>query len=270
MRMKLLVFVLVFTVAGTWLTGGNADILIAQAPAHNCDVYGGYLSGNMTSWTKGIEEQEQKYKRSRSSDDLYVLILSKYGYIGYLINLKKNTEVRELISSAEENIEVLAKDKRYTAAASALSGALIAMKISLNPLKATYLGMRSLRHIEESLKIDNKDPTGWVEMGNARYHMPAVVGGSYEESARCFTEAVRLFEANKTSLACNWHYLHALVWLAKSHEGLGDLAEAKVVYERLLSIEPEFQWVKQELYPEIQRKIGVLQGAQINMAESDQ
>jgi tetratricopeptide (TPR) repeat protein len=265
MGMKLLVFV--FAVAGSFLAGGSGYDLMAQAPAHNCDVYGGYLSGNMGSWTRGINEQEQKYIRSRSSDDLYVLILSKYGYIGYLINLKKNTEVRELISSAEENAAVLAKDRRYTASASALSGALIAMKISLNPLKATYLGMRSLRLIEESLKIDNSDPTGWVEMGNARYHMPAVVGGSYKESARCFNEAVRLFEANRTSLACNWHYLHALVWLAKSHEGLGELAEAKVVYERLLSIEPEFQWVKQELYPDIQRRIGAPGGGQIDSPE---
>ncbi|MBM3420409.1 MAG: hypothetical protein FJY11_04660, partial [Bacteroidetes bacterium] len=56
-------------------------------------------------------------------------------------------------------------------------------------------------------------------------------------------------------LQCNWHYLHALVWLAKSHEGLGNLREARKVYEKALGAEPEFQWVKTELYPQLLKRM---------------
>jgi tetratricopeptide (TPR) repeat protein len=225
-------------------------------PVHNCDVYRGFLSGDMNIWIRGITAQEELYRKSRSNDDLFVLILSKYGYIGFIIGMKKSDEARDMLASAEENVEILAKDKAYTARATALRGALIAMRISLNPLKATYLGMRSLRQMEEALKIDSNDPTGWVEMGNARYHMPSVVGGSYKESVRCFSQAITLFEKNPASLKCNWHYLHALVWLAQSHDKLGDLAEAKRIYEKILKIEPEFQWVKRELYPDLIKRAG--------------
>lgn len=226
------------------------------APTHNCNVYRGFLTGDMNVWTKGIAQQEEKYRLSRSSDDLFVLVLSKYGYIGFIIGMKKSDEAREMLSGAEENVEILVKDKAYTARATALRGALIAMRISLNPMKATYLGMRSLRQMEDALKIDDSDPTGWVEMGNARFHMPSVVGGSYKESARCFNQAVTLFEKNPASLACNWHYLHALVWLAQSHDKLGDTAEAKKIYEKILRLEPEFQWVKRELYPDLTKRMG--------------
>jgi tetratricopeptide (TPR) repeat protein len=210
----------------------------------------------MNVWTKGIAQQEEKYRLSRSSDDLFVLILSKYGYIGFIIGMKKSDEAKEMLSSAEDNVEVLVKDRAYTARATALRGALIAMRINLNPMKATYLGMRSLRQMEEALKIDDNEPVGWVEMGNARYHMPSVVGGSYKEAVRCFSQAVLLYEKNPSSLTCNWHYLHALVWLAQSHDKLGDMAEARKIYEKLLQMEPEFQWVKKELYPDLIKRIG--------------
>jgi len=222
---------------------------------HNCEVYRGYLTGDMAIWTGAIRSQEQRYRNSGSSDDLYVLVLSRYGYIAYLINMKRDADVRTNIAVAEAEVEKLSADKRYEATASAIRGALLAMRISLNPLKATYLGMRSLRQIEESLRINPADPAGWVEMGNARYHMPAVVGGSYLEAAKCFSEAVTLFEKDRAMLQCNWHYLHALVWLAKSHEGLGNLREARKVYEKALGAEPEFQWVKTELYPQLLKRM---------------
>ena len=228
----------------------------ASVPLHNCNVYRGFLSGDMGVWTKGIAQQEEKYRLSRSSEDLFVLILSKYGYIGFIIGMKKSEEAKEMLTSAEENVEVLVKDKEYTARATALRGALIAMRISLNPVKATYLGMRSFKQMEEALQIDSNDPTSWVEMGNARYHMPSVVGGSYKEAARCFSQAVILYEKNPANLICNWHYLHALVWLAQSHDKLGDTAEAKKIYEKILRLEPEFQWVKKELYPDLIKRIG--------------
>jgi tetratricopeptide (TPR) repeat protein len=230
-------------------------VISTTGQIHNCDVYQGYLSGEMAVWSKGIAEQEAKYLRSGTNDDLYVLILSKYGYIGYLISMKREGEAKDIISSAEKNTEKMAADPKFEARASALRGALTAMRISLNPIRATYLGMRSLKQIEASLKLDQNDPTGWVEMGNARYHMPSIVGGSFSEAARCFSQAVMLFEKEPSLLKCNWHYLHALVWLAKSYESMDNLQGAKEIYEKLLSIEPGFQWVKKELYPELLNKI---------------
>lgn len=253
MKFALIPLILACICAGVGPRSGHAAV--SRAPAHNCEVYGGYLSGDMEAWTEGIAEQERRHRLSQSGEDLYALILSKYGYIGYLIHLKKKSEAADLIDSAEEDLAVLAGDERFAAPAAALKGALIAMRISIQPLRGVYLGRRSLRLIEEALKLDGEDPAGWVEMGNARYHMPSVVGGSRREAARCFSEAVRLFERDGSALRCNWYYLHAQVWLAKSREGLGDLVAAKTIYERLLALEPEFQWVKNELYPDLLKRM---------------
>jgi len=237
--------------------------LAAQAPNslplnHNCTVYRGFLAGDAAVWKQGIAEQEAIYLKTRDNSDLYVLILSKYGYIGFIIGLKKEEEAKEVIESAEKDVEILASDKRFSARVSAMSGALIAMKISLAPMKAPYLGMKSLRYIEESVEADSNDPAGWVEMGNARFHMPSMFGGSYEEAVKAFSTAVALFEKSSGEMKCNWHYLHALVWLARSNENLNQFEEAKVIYEKILQIEPECLWVKMELYPALLRKRAIL------------
>ena len=159
-----------------------------------------------------------------------------------------------MLFRSESDVAVLAKDKQYASSALAMEGGLIAIKMSLNPMKAPFLGMKSLRLIEESIEADANNPAGWVEMGNAKFHMPSVVGGSYKEAVEKYTRAVTLLETEKAELKCNWYYLHALVWLAQSHENNGNIAEAKIIYEKLLMIEPEFQWVKLELYPALLKK----------------
>ncbi len=224
-------------------------------PQQNCTFYNGYLAGDIDLLVRGIAEQERRYRASGSSDDLYVLIVSRYGYIGYLLSVDNNREARRVLDAARENLEVLQGDDAFRARATAMEGALTAMRIALNPLRATYLGRRSMRLMEEALTINSSEPVAWVEMGNGRYHAPRLAGGSKEEAVRCFTEAVRLFETDERLLKCNWHYLHALVWLAKSHEATGDLHSAKETYEKLLSIEPQFMWVKQELYPELLKRM---------------
>ncbi|RPJ64071.1 MAG: hypothetical protein EHM12_00690 [Dehalococcoidia bacterium] len=223
---------------------------------NNCNVYKGYLSGSIDLWTKGIAEQEEIYKIGRRSEDIYVLILSKYGFISFLIGRKIEYDIMALIISAEADVGVLATDEKFSARATAFKGGLIAMRMNLNPLKAITLGMKSLRLIEESIEADQNNTVGLVEMGNARFHMPSLAGGSHKEAVLCFSQAVNLFETEKDDSRCSWYYLHALVWLARSHESTGNVAEAKRIYEKLLSIEPEFQWVKLELYPEFIKKWG--------------
>jgi tetratricopeptide (TPR) repeat protein len=257
-------FYSVFTMSGTGFTNREeilAPILgatLQATPANNCTVFKGYLEGDLLIWLNGIGEQEKKYRETRSRDDLFVLILSKYGYIGYIVGMKLEGDVREILSSTEENVELLAKEPAYASTAAALRGAMLAMRIKLNPLKATYLGTKSLRLMEESISIDKNNPVGWVELGNARFHMPSFAGGSYKEAIRCFEEAIDLFENDPLKMRCNWHYLHALAWLAKSYEGVGDNVQAKKIYEKLLKTEPGFQWVSRELYPTILKKTGVV------------
>jgi hypothetical protein len=36
---------------------------------------------------------------------------------------------------------------------------------------------------------------------------------------------------------------------------MGDLKGAKTIYEKLLRLEPDFQWVSRELYPELMKKM---------------
>ena len=127
-------------------------------------------------------------------------------------------------------------------------GAFIAFEIGIDMYKAIYLGPKSMTYIYESVTINPKNPYGWLEKGNAEYHMPRAFGGSYEEAVANFSKALILFEeTNNTDL--NWLYLNTLTWLAVSYEKLNDYNNAEIIYQKILAIEPEFQWVKNELFP---------------------
>ena len=61
-------------------------------------------------------------------------------------------------------------------------------------------------------------------------------------------------ESNENFAQQNWNYLSLLTSIAKAYEVTGRKAMAKLYYEKILKIEPNFMWVKNELYPKILNK----------------
>jgi len=70
--------------------------------------------------------------------------------------------------------------------------------------------------------------------------MPRIFGGSYSKAAEYFKKAVILMEQKPENLKCNWLYLNAMLWLAKSYEKAGMKQEAKATYAKMYKHEPTF------------------------------
>ena len=62
-------------------------------------------------------------------------------------------------------------------------------------------------------------------------------------------------EQNKQNIHGDWNYLNLLTLIASAYEQLNDLQAAKRVYEIILKTEPSFLWVKNEVYPDLLKKI---------------
>ena len=68
-------------------------------------------------------------------------------------------------------------------------------------------------------------------------------------------KALELFEQDTTKIQKNWNYLNLITQLARSQDKIGNYQKAKEYYEKILNTESRFLWVKNELYPELIKKM---------------
>jgi tetratricopeptide (TPR) repeat protein len=218
------------------------------------EIYNAYISGDMQEWKSLIKEMDREKTTEGHPEFLYELGLLKYGYIAYCIDHERKDEAKEYIESVLSDIEdMLSMDPGY-AEAYALWGAIYGFRIQLNPVSAIYLGPRSMDKIEKSIELDPESAAGWLEMANSEFYRPSMFGGDKEKAIETYGKAIRLFETEKDVMENNWHYLNTLIALANAYEETGQPNKAILQYEKILSIAPDFAWVRDELYPNVIRE----------------
>lgn len=210
-----------------------------------CKFYQAYLAGEMDEWETIMNDAYTYYQATNNPEFLMQYIMGSYGYIPYLIENEDFSKAKEYINRSKK---MLARqdDGEYLS----FLGAFIAYEIGIHVYKAVYLGPKSMAYINESIEVNAGSPYGWLEKGNAEFHMPRAFGGSYHEAANNYLKAIQKFEQNKNT-KCNWIYLNTKVFLAFSYQEMGKEEEALSTYKEILEIAPDFKWVKNELYPEL-------------------
>jgi len=227
----------------------------ATEDCSSCTIYKGYISGNMEMWKKGMQELQEQYRRDPESCTLCTLAEARYGYIGYLMGRNEKDLARTQIEIFDGEIEQLAKFPEYRAETEAFRVALFGFRMGLNPARAVTLGPKALKQLEAAMEAGKNSAVVWIEKANSEAHMPAFAGGSKEKAAASFREALRLFEAGGSVAPCDWRYLNTMVLLGQLLEKMGDYSGARDAYRMALKRAPEFQWVRDELLPEVEKKI---------------
>ncbi|SIQ60347.1 hypothetical protein SAMN05920897_11197 [Alkalispirochaeta americana] len=211
-------------------------------------VYRSYVEGNVTLWAETIEQYEQLYAAWSRTEDLYSLLLARYGYTGSALERGEKTVARAHLSRARRELELLMHHSEGDARAWALRGGIKGFHILLRPLEALRLGPESSRALDHALELDPREPLAWLERANALFHRPALFGGSKEGARDSYREAVRLFEED-LKIREKWLYLNSLVGLARSLCHIGEIGEGVAVLETVLTIEPDLNWVREKLLP---------------------
>jgi len=227
----------------------------AQGDCSSCTIYKGYVRGDMEMWKKGMLELEGQYRRDPKACTLYTLAEARYGYIGYLLGSEKKDVARPVVETFAAEVEQLAGYPEYRAEAEAFRVALLGFRMGLNPARAVTLGPKALKQLETAMQVGKNSAVVWIEKANSEAHMPAFAGGSKEKAAASFREALRLFEAGGAVPACHWRYLNTMVLSGQLLDRMGDYRGARETYLRALRREPDFQWVRDELLPQVEEKI---------------
>lgn len=221
--------------------------------SYKSDIYNAYISNNMTKWVNVIDEMH--LKKNKSNEFLMELVNYQYGYIAWCIGVEKDDLAKKYLGLAEKNLEILEKANYKLSLVNSYKSAFYGYKIGLNKVKAPFYGPKSVEFAELAMKQDKNNPFGFIQYGNAQYFMPAVFGGSKTLALEYFKKAEKLMELASYERKEDWNYLNLLTLIGQAYTETNNLELAKAYYEKILKIEPNYSWVKTELYPQLLKKI---------------
>lgn len=220
---------------------------VAASPAS--EVYRAYISNDMPAWKRVIDRLA--LQKINESQDLLDLVNFQYGYIAYSIGERDYATAKKYLTQAEKNLEILEGRNYRLSSVHAYKSAFYGYRIGMNKLSAPILGPKSVSHARQAMKLDQQDPMGFIQAGNAEFYMPAAFGGSKAKALELFLHAKNCMEKNQASIRENWNYLGLLAMIGISYRELKQYRQAKATFEKILETEPRFLWVKNELYPEL-------------------
>jgi tetratricopeptide (TPR) repeat protein len=216
-------------------------------------IYKAYINNNMAEWKSIIDAMQSENDKSECF--ILELLNYQYGYIAWCIGNSNFKEAENYIELGQKNIDLLRKTNYSLSMINAYEAAFYGYRISLNILKAPFYGPKSLEHAKTAIHLDANNPFGYIQLGNAEFYMPAVFGGSKAEALKYYTKALKLMEGNPSVLKNDWNYFSLLTQIALTCEKLEQYDRASKYYQKILTIEPEFNWVKYELQPNLLKKM---------------
>ncbi|MBN2615234.1 MAG: hypothetical protein JXR71_06030 [Bacteroidales bacterium] len=223
--------------------------LSAQVDAYRKIVYQSYLGTNMGNWKGVIDLLEARPGKPDSV--LLELANYEYGYVAWCIGTQNTDEAYRYLDLLEKNLKRLKKNNFQLSFVSAYLSAVYGYKIGLSPIKAPFYGPKSVNYSRLSMKQDSTNPFGYIQYANALYYRPVIFGGSKTEALYYYLKAEKMMHRNREKyINENWNYLSLLTSIAQAYEETAQYEKANSAYKLILTIAPDFDWVKNKIYPE--------------------
>ncbi|MDE2727851.1 MAG: tetratricopeptide repeat protein [Gemmatimonadota bacterium] len=148
--------------------------------------------------------------------------------------------------------------KENFAEAHALQSSLYGMKIALSPWKGMILGPRSKNAMDRAVKSDPDNPRVLLLSGISALETPPMFGGSSKEARELLLRSVDRFETYQpvSEVHPSWGRYEAYAWLGQVAVELDDNDAAKAYYEKALEINPDGGWVRYQLVPALEKRMG--------------
>ena len=237
---KIAVLLLIIALAQAGITSGQ-------------DIYPAYIRNRMDEWRAIIDRLQTV--ENKAGTRILELVNYQYGYIGYCITFDRKEEARKYLDQAEENILILEKLKFRLSDIYAYRSAFYGFKMKINPVTVPYYGLKSIKYAKLALDLDSNNYMAHIQNGYVYCNMPASIGGSVQKGLSYYLKARELLEKDQAGLAGNWNYLNLLTLIAQSYSSVNDYPMARSTYEFILRLEPGFIYVRDDLYPQLLKKM---------------
>ena len=245
LRLFIVALLIAFLCSGT---GVQAQSAVRQ------QLYKSFIAERMDQWGSLITDWEAITVMDTEAEQLELANYC-YGYIGYLLGVKRLTDAEIYLDKGQKMVDLVLEKNPKCAEAYAYKGAFLAFKISTDHSIAAILGPTSVYYIHKAYKLDSLNLQAVIDQANFFFYAPGFFGGDVKKAIPLYAQAVALMESTGLWKE-NWRYFNLMILLAKANDKAGKTEEAKKVYNRLLTIEPEFGWVKNRLLPDLLKRAG--------------
>ena len=212
-------------------------------------IYKAYISADMQLWRTVIDNLHAKANKTLEQE--LELLNYEYGYIGWCLSQKKKQEARTYLERYDARLSRLTSEQAR-GIRSASRSAYYGFEIGLNKVKAPFLGPKSTREAEQSVEADPKGWLGYLQLGNIEFYKPPIFGGSKEEALKYYLKAEQFLLKN--GIDRDWNLLSLWAQIGLTYEELDNPQKAELYYRKALNAEPQFKWVRDELYTNLKKK----------------
>lgn len=233
----------------------SGDALLKKGKALTEEAYAAY---NQEQFLQSRNIFEQVYESNKANIlPLYYMTFIDYKLLEMSLRQQGDSLFNKYYDGAEKNAQLILKDKNWISEGNTLLAAIYMMKIAKNSMASVSLYPKIMDLLVDAEEINPSNPRSFLIEGMMKFNTPKQYGGSFEDAAKNFRKAVSIYEKQDTTftLQPTWGYLEALSWLGRSLDQLDNNEEAKFMYKKVLSIQPEYGFVKYYLLPNLEKKL---------------
>lgn len=226
--------------------------VVAQTTAHQ--IYNCYVQRDMQTWKKIIDKLET-IAQPTVEQRLEVLNY-EYGYIAWRLSkdYKNKEEADQYLAKAYQNLRSLPQEAQYKALVAAYEGAFIGYQIAISPVKAPFIGMKSLKYVKEAVQADSVNYFAHIQYGNVMYYIPGMFGGSRTKAIEHYNKAKKIMQGQGVHQN-NWLYMNLLLTLADAYKKDNNWQQVKACYDEALRLQPHYPYITEQLYPTLQKNL---------------
>lgn len=206
-----------------------------------------------------LEKFQYLQGKARESDwliDYYIAYIMMYQtYFQYGQDAERERTVDSAVETLEER---LADMKKKSADPYILLAALYNNLIDIHKEDTeTLLDLVSIRdgYMKKAWRLDKKNPRYFLVKGQSLYYTPTEFGGGLLVAKKEFEKGLTLFPDEQVeTINPDWGRSDLLSWLGYIAEEQEDLSLAISYYEKLLTYEPEYKYVRDNILPKLKAK----------------
>lgn len=227
---------------------------MAQKTDYKATTYELFVGGKVNQWGSVIKKME-KDPNCQSDISKIELLGYYYGYIGHLLDIKDKDAASVMIEKADALLDYLEPKYPDNTLIMAYSANITGYKIAVSPIKATVLAKGMMSDTKKAISKSPNDATVNILTANIFFYMPDFIGGNTEKALKQYHKALDMFEEDESLRHNNWMYLQLLVTTGMVEEKLKHYETAKVLYQRVLKLYPNYVHIRDNRYPNLIKKM---------------
>lgn len=208
-----------------------------------------------TSRTELLQRLEAS--ESTGNEERYLLAYVDWRLAGLMMASPKEHEDQrlEILEEAQAHLEALIEAAPEHAEAHALLGSVFGMQIGGSAFRGMRLGPRASAAIERAHQLEPDNPRVALARGIGWLNTPKMFGGGIEKADAELRRADELFQQESPTRPWPyWGRVDALIWRGRAEARQKQYDAARVLFERALTLEPDYGWIRYRLLPAIDSK----------------